>query len=230
MTEDELVATYPRLWHMAHGGGWPSIRDRGLMSASALLDAYGVAGDARAAVESARRPASVPLARAGWPVAVIRDQGPMTDARLAMCLRDGLSPKDWYEILNRRTFFWLSRPRVRRLLKAKAYRNLEQTVLTIDTAGLVAAHRDRVRLSPINSGSTLFTPQPRGHATFRRIADFPFAERSRTRRAEDNAVELLVDDAVPDIAAHVLAVHAVRGDHVLAQEWRSARATDDDRP
>ena len=42
MTQEELVALYPRLWHMAHEGSWPSIRDRGLMSVSAMLDEYNV--------------------------------------------------------------------------------------------------------------------------------------------------------------------------------------------
>ena len=41
MTVDELLATYPRLWHMAMDGSWPSIEKRGLLSTSALLELYG---------------------------------------------------------------------------------------------------------------------------------------------------------------------------------------------
>lgn len=229
MTEQELVAEYPRLWHMAHEGAWPAIRDHGLMSSAATLDAYGVTGDDRERLLAVRRPESVPLGVAGMPGAVLRDQKPMSDAALAKCLRDGLSPAEWYRRLNSFSFFWLSRERIWRLLKARAYRDLPQTVLTVDAAGLVAAHRDRIRLSPINSGSTLFDPQPRGLSTFSSIADFPFQARSG-RRLADNVVELVVEHSVPDIRNHVLAVHRVVNDNVLGEIWRSPRAGPEDRP
>ncbi|MDX0571087.1 hypothetical protein GOC91_16190 [Sinorhizobium medicae] len=229
MTEEELIAIYPRLYHMAHDGAWPAIEQHGLLSASALLDLYGVDGDGRFALESQRRPESVALQGQGLMGAVIRDQKPMRDHLLARCLQDGLTPREWYEILNSRSFFWLSSERIWRLLRARAYREQPQTVLTIDTAGLVAAHRERIWLSPINSGSTLFNPQPRGNDTFRRIADFPFRERSN-RRKEDNVVELVVDHSVPDVAAHVLAVHRVQDDRIVEEIWRSERASATDRP
>ena len=66
-----------------------------------------------------------------------------------------------------------------RLLQAKAYRDLKQTVLTVDTAGIVAAHRSKIWLSSLNSGATLFAAQPRGKGTFLRVDDFPFEERRR---------------------------------------------------
>ncbi|MCK8780777.1 hypothetical protein M0654_12355 [Rhizobium sp. NTR19] len=229
MTEEELIATYPRLYHMAHDGAWPAIKQHGLLSASALLDLYGIDGQRRFALESQRRPESVELQRNGLMGAVIRDQKPMRDHLLARCLQDGLTPRDWYQILNSRSFFWLSPERIWRLLRARAYRRQPQTVLTIDTAGLVAAHRERIWLAPINSGSTLFNPQPRGNNTFKRIVDFPFQERSK-RRKEDNVVELVVDHAVPDVAAHVLAVHRVQDDQIVEEIWRGERATASDHP
>jgi hypothetical protein len=58
LTDEELMETYPRLWHMAHDGAWPAIRDHGLMSSGALLDAYGVTGDERACLIGERRPES----------------------------------------------------------------------------------------------------------------------------------------------------------------------------
>jgi hypothetical protein len=230
LTEEELVATYPRLWHMAHDGAWPAIRDHGLMSAAALVDSYGLDQEQRDALLRCRRPDSVELGRDGLPGAVLRDQKPMNDAALARCLQDGLTPGDWYELLNSRSFFWLSRQRIWGLLKARAYRGKPQTVLTVDTRGLVAAHRKRIWLSPINSGSTLFKPQPRGLTTFKRVANFPFRERASTRRPENNVVELVVEHSVPDLAEHVLAVHRVRDDKILSEVWRSARAGPDDRP
>ncbi|MBX4906552.1 MULTISPECIES: hypothetical protein [Rhizobium] len=229
MTEEELIANYPRLYHMAHDGAWPAIQQHGLLSASALLDLYKIGGEQRFALESQRRPESVPLRAERLPGAVIRDQKPMRDHLLAKCLEDGLTPKDWYELLNSRSFFWLSASRIWRLLKARAYRDKPQTVLTIDAAGLISSHRERIWLSTLNSGSTLFNPQPRGLQTFKRIADFPFQERSK-RRKEDNVVELVVDHSVPDLTKYVLAVHKVEGDRVLEEIWRSDRATDSDRP
>ena len=230
MEEADLIAKYPRLWHMAHDGGWPAIRDNGLKSASALLDDYKVTGDRRRQLESMRRPESVPLQAVGLPGAVIRDQKPMSDAKLAACLQDGLTTEDWYELLNSRTFFWLSQLRIWKLLKARAYRNLKQTVLTVDTASIVAAHKKKIWLSSLNSGATLFRAQPRGRGTFSRIKEFPFEARSKSRSLENNVVELLVEEAVPDIEMHVLAVHTVQGDKILNEIWRSPRATDNDHP
>ncbi|MGN8154367.1 DUF7002 family protein [Agrobacterium sp. 22094] len=229
MTEEELIETYPRLYHMAHDGAWPAIQEHGLLSASALLDLYEVDGQLRFSLESQRRPESVELQRRGLRGAVIRDQKPMHDHLLARCLQDGLTPREWYERLNSRSFFWLSSERIWRLLRARAYRKQPQTVLTIDTAGLVASHRERIWLSPINSGATLFNPQPRGNQTFLRVADFPFRERSK-RRKEDNVVELVVDHSVPDLAVHVLAVHRVKDDQVIGEIWRSERALATDHP
>lgn len=230
MTEEELVETYPRLWHMAHDGAWPAIRDHGLMSSTALLDAYGVAGDERSRLFGERRPESVPLVHPELPGAVLRDQKPMSDVALARCLSDELTPTDWYALLNSRSFFWLSRNRIWGLLRARAYRNKAQTVLTLDTQGIVAAHRDRIWLSPINSGSTLFKPRPRGRETFARISDFPFEARAVTRRPAQNVVELLVEYSVPDVRDHVLAVHRVRDKEILEEVWLSLQARDSDRP
>ncbi|MBY5904747.1 hypothetical protein HFO88_31180 [Rhizobium leguminosarum] len=229
MTEEELIATYPRLYHMAHDDAWPAIQQHGLLSASALLDLYEVSGKARFALESERRPESVPLTKENLFGAVIRDQKPMQDHLLARCLQDDLTPKDWYELLNSRSFFWLSASRVWGLLKARAYRDKSQTVLTIDSAGLIASHRDRIWLSPLNSGSTLFNPRPRGKETFKRIEDFPFKERSK-RPKQNNVVELVVDHSVPDVAEHVLAVHKVRGTEIIEEIWKSDRAGDNDHP
>ncbi|RWP09993.1 hypothetical protein [Mesorhizobium sp.] len=230
MTEEELVQRYPRLWHMAHSGAWPAIRDYGLMSAAALLNDYGVEGDRRHQLGSCRRPNSIALQAEGRPGTVLRDQKPINDGRLAQCLDDGLTPRDWYELLNSRTFFWLSRSRIWKLLHARAYRDVPQTVLTLDTARLVSAHRDRIWLSPINSGATLFKPQRRGLATFRRIVDFPFEQRAKTRRLEDNVVELVVDHSVPDVADYVLAVHEVRNDQILSEIWRGPEGMPHDHP
>ena len=219
MRESDLVEIYPRLWHMAEDGSWDSIRERGLLSVTALLDLYSINGPTRIALELTRRPQSVSISRLGLPDAVIRDQKPMSDAALKNCLLDGLEPEEWYEKLNKRTFFWLSRVRLRRLLGARAYRDRPQTVLTLDTASFVAAHRERIELSPINSGSTIWKPQPRGHKTFLPIESYPFDYWRIRRQLIDAVVELIVLDSVPDVAKHVIAVHRV-ANSVPVELWR----------
>jgi hypothetical protein len=229
MNEGERVATYPRIWHMAEDGSWPSIKKHGLLSTAELLDLHGVVGEQRSDVVSKRRRDCVTLRRAGLPKAVIRDQKPMSDAALRKCLDDGMTPQDWYELLNRKIFFWPSRARLRRLLGARAYRGKPQTVLTVRTETLVAAHRERILLCPINSGSTIRIPQRRGRDTFKTIADYPFEAWARKRASTDAVAELAIEGGVPDIAAHVLAVHRfVNGD---PQElWRSPTAAAGDGP
>ena len=84
-----LLADCPRLFHMAEAGSWPSIRERGLLSTSALLDLHGVAGEAREAIEARRRPAAVALA----PGVTVRDNGPLNEAADASV--DPLSSAIW---------------------------------------------------------------------------------------------------------------------------------------
>ncbi len=219
MTEDELLQNYPRLYHMAEHGSFESIRDRGLLSASALLDLYGVGGNDRLMIEERRRPESIVLTRQGLPDAVIRDNKPMSDSALAKCLQDGLTAYEWYRILNGKTFFWLHKNRLHRLFQAKAYRDRAHTILTVDTASLLAAHRDEILLSPINSGSTIMNPRPRGKGTFQAIAKFPFAERRKGRALEDTVAELTVAYSVPDIMDHLLVAQRVLNDQV-EDIWR----------
>jgi len=48
---EELISTFPRLYHMAHVNAWPGIKRHGLLSTSALLDLFGVRGSSRKALE-----------------------------------------------------------------------------------------------------------------------------------------------------------------------------------
>ncbi len=213
---DELLSACPTLFHMAERGSWPSIKAHGLLSASALLDLYAIEGAAREAIESQRRSGGVALQHPSLGRAVIRDQLPMDDASLARCLRNGFAPRDWYGLLNGKVFFWLTRRRLLRLLAARPYRDGQHDVLEIDAASLVRAHHDRICLSPINSGCTRPFPQPRGLDTFRRIADYPYAAWRAKRPRGERVVELAVDHAVPDIAAHVRRVVRMKGESEVA--------------
>ena len=214
MTEgelEELIRDCPTLYHMAERGSWPSIQRHGLLSTSALLDLYGVHGPERDAIEGCRRPEAVPLQHPALGRAVIRDQMPMDDAGLRKCLLDGLVPEDWYRLLNRKVFFWLTRARLLRLMDAKLNRNLAHDVFELDTAALVEAYRPAVTLSPINSGATRPFPARRGLATFQPIASYPYARWRSKRPRGERVVELAIDRGVPDIARFVRKVTTMRG-------------------
>ena len=219
MNETELINHYPRLYHMAEDGALPGILINGLLSATALLDMYGVAGEKRIAIEERRRPESVILSRKGLPDAVIRDNKPMSDSALQKCLQDGLTPHQWYKILNGKSFLWLHKKRLHRLLEAKPYRNRGHTILTFDTASLVATHRDRILLSPINSGSTIMNPRPRGNDTFQSIEAYPFEARRKSRTLENALVELTVAHSVPDAADHLIVAQRIEND-TISELWR----------
>lgn len=206
-----LCSLHPRLWHMAEPGSWPSIKKYGLNSTQMLLDRYEIDGQLRTQILRSRRKDSVRITKDKLPAAVIRDQKPMTDNALTKCLQDGLSPADWYEILNSRTFFWANENRLKGLLGARAYRNKPQTILEIDTRRLVDCYGLQIELCPINSGSALYVAVPRGLNTFKKIPDFDYQSWRKRRRADEVIVEVVVPYGVPDIARFVENVYVWDG-------------------
>jgi hypothetical protein len=210
---ETLCREYPLLYHMAEVGSWDGIRDNGLLSTSALLTRYLVKGTQRFQYESQHRPNKVTLANARLGSAVIRDQKPMSNPRLRMCLQDGLTPRDWYETLNCKVFFWVSRTRLIRLLQAREYRHLEHDVLTVRTEPLVRAYSHAILLCHMNSGNTFPIPHKRGRDTFRRIADYPVGVRSGKPRPA--VVELVIEHGVPNIVQFVAAVDRMHGKRTL---------------
>lgn len=206
MTEaelEELISHCPTLYHMAERGSWESIREKGLMSTSALLDHYGVKDSRRKKIEQYHRPESVRIDAPGMSPAVIRDQGPMSDATLRKALPEYMQPSDWYKLLNSKVFFWLTKERLHTLMTAKAYRERQHDVLEVDTRSLIDNHRDRIWLCPINSGCTIPFYHKRDESTFSRIEKYQYSLWRRKRRKGERVVELAVDYAVSDIARHI---------------------------
>ena len=72
ITREDLIKYFPRLYHMAEKGTRPSIKKRGLLSTTALLDLYGTKGKEREMIESLRRPDSVRIKHEEYGTAVIR--------------------------------------------------------------------------------------------------------------------------------------------------------------
>jgi len=216
---EQLALHYPRLYHMAQLGSWPLIQRHGLLSTVALLDLFEVGGEARETLVARRRPEGVEIRHSIHGTAVLRDQKPMDASGLRRSLQDGLTPTQWYRSLNEKVFFWVSRGRLDKLLAAAAYRDRRQTVLTLDTAALLARHADRVLLSPINSGATKPVPAARGRDTFLPLADYPFDFWKDKRNLREAVVELTVRDAVPDVRDFVLKVEEVGGGTIPALLW-----------
>ena len=179
-----------------------------MLSTSALLDKFEVTGDAREAIESRHRPKSVEISHPKFGTVTIRDQKPMSESALLKCLA-GTTPREWYELLNRRCFFWVTLSRVLTLLGARAYKNHSHDVLTIDTSALVERYAAQITLSPINSGSTVYNPQPRGLNLFRSFAEFPYE--ARRKYGERAIAELSVEYSVPDLRDFVIRVERRAG-------------------
>jgi hypothetical protein len=207
----ELLTDCPTLFHMAEDRSWPSIRERGLLSTTALLDLYGSQGAERERIEAQRRSAGVVLEHPSLPRVVIRDQLPMDDGGLRRCLPAHIEPTDWYRLLNGKVFFWLTRRRLFTLLNARPYRRRPHDVIELSTQRLVERHYDHIWFCPMNSGCTKPIPHPRDDHTFERIPDYDYAGRRHSRRRDDRVVELSVDYSVPDISDFVTRAVRMQG-------------------
>lgn len=207
----DLVARYPRLYHMAEKDSWPSIKANGLLSTRAVLDRFGVNGALRLQLEEGHRPDKVQVGPNGTGI-VLRDQKPMRPERLQTALIDGTTPEQWYKFLNGRVFMWAQEERLFGLLGAREYRKLEHDVLTIDAERLLTEYEAAVWLCRMNSGNTFPIPHKRGMDAFKRIADYPSKVRSGAPAPE--VVEIVVDYSIPDIADFVVAVRRIKGKEV----------------
>ncbi len=206
ITPEELASHYPRLYHMAEAGTWPSIVKHGLLSTSALVTLFEVPEPSRTQILSAHRSAGIEISHPRVGRAVVRDQIPMSDAGLKRCLQGGLTPREWYEMLNAKVFFWTTKERLERLLGAGAYRERAHTVITLDTMSLLADYSERTVLSPINSGCTRPFPHPRGRSTFLPLGEYTFQQWRKKRGRSEAIVEVAVDEAVRDVSRYVIEV------------------------
>ena len=216
MPTDDLIerfsARYPRLYHMAESGSWTSVRERGLLSTSALLDLFEISGSKRREIESEWRPNIVPIEHPIHGTAAIRDQWPMPPKHLAAGL-DGITPQQWYRFLNRKAFLWLSQDRLMRMLNAAPYRDAAHDVLTLDTRSFVGEYLEQIKVCPINSG---FAMPMFGNVTKRSFDTFQTIEQRAATQRLSGLAELTVDYAAPDAWRYVTAVESWRGKTLLA--------------
>ncbi len=205
LTPDYIAERWPRLFHMAEAGSWPSIKRNGLLSTSALLDLFEIRRPARDPIESARRPESVQIKHPGHGSAWIRDNKPINATVLRRTLV-GMSEPEWYRTLNSRVFFWLTEARLHKLRNAPPYRKRRHDILILDTRSLLGAYAAEVELAHLNTGAVYAAATyTRGAGTFCSIDDYAWTERVRIARAQP-IVELTIPYSLPDAAEYVLDV------------------------
>ncbi|PRY93359.1 hypothetical protein BCF33_2227 [Hasllibacter halocynthiae] len=206
MTPGAFAARHPRLYRLAARGAAEGVRRHGLLPAAELARRAG------ADLPPERRPRAVPLRLPDGTAAVLTDNAPLSLARLARVLDDGLCPADWMRMLNARVFLWPARPLGLGNLNARRRLGYESEWQVFDTLGLLSPVWDRAEIAPINTGATVRAPARRGLATFAPLAGLDFAawRRARreagTRKGLDTPKEVTVRGAIPDAGAHLLAV------------------------
>lgn len=206
MTLEEIYENYPLLYHMAWDGSYESIKKTGLLSTSRLLDLYQVEEDHRTRLEMCHRPECEEIQRVGLPAAVIRDQKPMSDSGLRRALDGGIKPSEWYRVLNSMVFFWPTKERLLTMLGASTYKDLNHDVIIACTRTLVNDHRDRLRISPINSGCTKPFPHPRSLGTFMTNEEFPFSARKKKVGVSKAVAEICFTGGIENISDYVIDV------------------------
>jgi hypothetical protein len=189
------------VYHLTHAGNGPSIARVGLHPAAVLMRAAGVDGSGA----SAYRSQTVALTGGIF----LRNQRPMPPKALSRCLDPPLTPRDWYELVNIRVFFWLDKERLSRHWAAS--RSSPQICYTVSTTRLLERYAAFIEVSPFNSGSALRRAAKRGHRTFVPLMDW--MRQGWTTEALPGAVprspshkpaELTVRRSIPDFLSLIV--------------------------
>jgi hypothetical protein len=143
---DAILQLPLRVYHVTERAAYESVLRDGLMSSSTLCSHTQIAN--QQAFLLAQRTKRVRLSKS----IVLRDQKPMPPNRPASCLK-GMSPAEWYELLNNFVFFWFQRQNAE-AIQAK-YKG--SVILEFNFRKLLLAHEDCAFLTPINTGYTLRT-------------------------------------------------------------------------
>lgn len=216
MRPEQLWQRYPVLYHIAWGGSWPSIKEHGLLSSKALLQSYGKSDEEIKALTQARRQHWVEIDHPSRPPAVLRDQKPLSDGGLRRALPAHVEPWQWYDLINSMVFFWPTKKRLRTMISAPTYEEVDHDVLIIDTATLVRLEGPNMRLSRMNSGSTRRMAHPRDMNLFKRFEDYPFDSRLRKQGREGAVAEVCVTERVGRIREAVVDVKRGLAEEILA--------------
>jgi|SRR5579864_2092802 len=202
VTPEEVTRKHPQLYHMAASGSWENIKKAGLLSTSQILNGCEISAEKRSAIESRIRRKSYLVQHKLLGEITIRDQKPLT-AKLEKCLVE-CTVEEWLLMLNRRVFFWASEDRLKRFMRAKEYRDKEHCVIVVDTGEFLAAHKDCVKLTHMNTGAVEPFSHQRGPKSFIPLNEFPLQGKKRKR-----VVEVSVEGGVRKIQDYVIRVENV---------------------
>jgi len=148
-----------KVFHLAEASNLPSILEHGLLSTRRLFDLACISEKERTERLRGHRKENERLSQS----ILIRDQKPMPPSALERALEDGLTPGDWYALLNDFVFFWLDESRMERQRHACGDR--PQVLLTFDAPKLLETFGTDAFVSPINSGNARRKPARRGSST-----------------------------------------------------------------
>lgn len=218
MRQEERFPLPSSLYHMADAVNWLSIQRHGLLSTSALLKLAGMSEERREQIERFQRLEQIVLTDG----MVIRDQKPVAPLALERCLR-GVTPCEWYSLLNARVFFWLDIERLNRMRKANG--RSAQVVLALDTRQLLADYAEHVELTPINTGNARRKAALRGRQTFvpyqtwlqSRWSSETEALGTPTRSRSHQPAELTILGAVPDVMRFVRQVRTLQPGEIFQE-------------
>lgn len=201
MTPESFAGRHPSLWRISAEGSAEGIRRHGLLTAAQIAALTGLPP-----FTAPRRRAVRATLPDGTAVA-ITDNAPLSFARLAPVLDDGLRPADWLGMLDGRVFFWVRREAGEANLRARRKLGYRSEWHRFDTLALLAPVWDRVEIAAINTGATVHQPPRRGRATFAPLAGLDYEawrERRRTagvKKGLDSVQEVTVRDGVPHAGA-----------------------------
>lgn len=189
-------------YHLVDLRNWKSIQARGLLSTQRLV---ALSSGADASLLRRHRPRGQYLDVG----AHIRDQSPMPRSAIERALRSGVTPEDWFELLNSKVFFWLDLKRLNR--HRAACKSQKQVVLAIDAGRMLEHYAAVASVSPINSGNAMHAARPRNASTFVPYAawvasgwDSEQVPGAVRRPRSLRPAELTVTGAIPDIARYII--------------------------
>ena len=193
----EFLRKHPRLWHVADARCWPTIPRHGLFSAARLVELFrrGDAGE----LLSRRRAEPVVLEHPDHGYAVLRDQGPLNEKKLASALTNGWSVERWLRQLNDLVFLFPDGAARDKLIDK--YGQSDLLVLTLNTRSLLIEYDIWLKVASINTGATVYAAQPRGDDTYRSV------DRHEARKP---VKEVVVAHAIPDVADHLISAELRR--------------------
>lgn len=165
MDLDALVARFPRLWHATFPGGWDGMRSTGIRSSLDLLTSAGQEGEADV-LRSDVVTLSTPHGEA-----TLRDQTPNRPDPAPYL--DGITVPEWFRLLNSRSYFFVDREDLDKLVDSCLERGLGQEVITFETRRLLGPVADDVQVTTVSAGVFPRASGPsRGPKTFPSLAEF----------------------------------------------------------